>query len=261
MLDRDYFDNPLASEDEYHTHGKHSSALATLRFYASMVLTVWSSSRLAKRGAYDGRQWANHSIRILRGLERAGVKLSLTGMDNLRSDGGPAVIVANHMSTLETFVLPGIVHPMKPCTFVVKPSLLDYPVFGHVMRARNPIVVSRDNPRKDLVTVLEEGKRLLVEGTSIILFPQTTRRSDFVPEEFNSLGVKLAKSAGVPVIPCALKTDAWANGTLIKDFGKIDPAKTVHFAFGEPVSIASGGKAEHQQIINFIAQNIAEWNG
>ena len=33
---------------------------------------------------------------------------------------GPAVIVGNHMSTLETFALPGLVVPFKPLTFVVK---------------------------------------------------------------------------------------------------------------------------------------------
>jgi 1-acyl-sn-glycerol-3-phosphate acyltransferase len=40
------------------------------------------------------------------------------------------------MSTLETFVLPYLIAPHRPMTFVVKKSLVEYPVFKHVMRAR-----------------------------------------------------------------------------------------------------------------------------
>jgi 1-acyl-sn-glycerol-3-phosphate acyltransferase len=39
-------------------------------------------------------------------LENVGVRFEITGLDNLKSFEGPAVFIANHMSTLETFVLP-----------------------------------------------------------------------------------------------------------------------------------------------------------
>ncbi|HSB34157.1 MAG TPA: 1-acyl-sn-glycerol-3-phosphate acyltransferase, partial [Nitrospirota bacterium] len=77
--------------------------------------------------------------------------------------------------------------------------------------------------------------------------------------QFNTIGVKLAKRACVPAVPIALKTDAWGTGALLKDFGRIDPAKTVHIAFGKPLEIRDRGSEEHQQIIDFIEGKLKEW--
>ena len=41
----------------------------------------------------------------------------------------PVIFIGNHMSTLETFVLPWIILPHRPLTFVVKRELLGYPLF------------------------------------------------------------------------------------------------------------------------------------
>jgi 1-acyl-sn-glycerol-3-phosphate acyltransferase len=165
------------------------------------------------------------------------------------------------MSTLETFVLPVIIAPIRDTTFVVKQSLVEYPVFKYVMRSRNPVTVGRLNPRDDLKAVLEGGAERLRAGMSVIIFPQTTRTPVFDYDQFNTIGIKLAKRAGVPMVPFALKTDAWGNGAHFKDFGKIDPTKTVHFAFGKPLTIKDRGNEEHQQVIDFITGKLKEWVG
>ena len=163
------------------------------------------------------------------------------------------------MSTLETFVLPVLISTFKESTFVVKQSLVDYPIFKHIMRSRNPITVGRSNPRDDLKAVLEGGTERLKAGTSIVIFPQTTRTPVFDPDQFNTIGVKLAKKAGVPVVPIALKTDAWGTGSFIKDYGRIYPEKPVHIAFGEPCEIKDRGNEEHAAIIEFISGKLREW--
>ena len=165
------------------------------------------------------------------------------------------------MSTLETMVLPCIISQFKDSTFVVKQSLVDYPVFKHIMRARNPITVGRTNPRDDLKAVFEGGEERLKAGISIVIFPQTTRTEVFDPAQFNTIGIKLAKKANVPVVPIALKTDAWGNGKYLKDYGKVDVSKKVWFAFGKPLTITGRGDAEHQQIIDFISGKLKEWGG
>jgi 1-acyl-sn-glycerol-3-phosphate acyltransferase len=158
-------------------------------------------------------------------------------------------------------VLPTVIQPLKRVAFVVKKSLVEYPVFGHLMRARDPIVVGRTNPREDLKAVFEGGVERLRSGISIVVFPQRTRSPLFDPASFNSIGIKLAKKAQVPVVPLALKTDAWANGTLLKDFGRIDPSRPVHFAFGEPQLVQGCGAAEHQRVVEFIRGNLESWGG
>jgi 1-acyl-sn-glycerol-3-phosphate acyltransferase len=81
----------------------------------------------------------------------------------------------------------------------------------------------------------------------------------FRPAEFNTLGIKLALKAGVPVVPIALKTDAWGVGKIMKDFGRIDRTKKVRFAFGKPMEIKGRGADEHQAIISFIQESLARW--
>ena len=101
-------------------------------------------------------------------------------------------------------MLPGIIRPHRAVTFVMKKSLVTLPFFGAVMRSRDPIVVGRTNPREDLTAVLEGGVERLKKGISIIVFPQSTRTPDFDPQHFNTIGVKLARKAGVPVVPAFL---------------------------------------------------------
>jgi len=257
---------PLTDKDTYVTDPDMPRSLFSriffrplFSFYPQVFRNVWRNSRKALKGVYDGDDWANSSRDILRALENVGVCLEIKGLDNLRGFEGPAVFIANHMSTLETFVLPSIIHPLKPVTFVVKKSLVSAPVFGPIMRSRDPILVGRTNPRDDLKTVLNEGAKKIEQGISVIIFPQSTRSAVFKPEEFNSLGIKLALKAGATVVPIALKTDAWGTGKLIKDFGPVDRNKKVLFAIGEPMKIKDRGAEEHQKVIDFIRNNLAKW--
>jgi 1-acyl-sn-glycerol-3-phosphate acyltransferase len=234
--------------------------LTSLAFYVRLMFIVIRGSSRAKSGRYGTPEWCENSFATLRALEAVGVKFDITGTTFFREVEGPCVFIANHMSTLETFILPTIIAPFKDVTFVVKQSLVDYPIFKHIMRARNPITVGRTNPREDLKAVLDGGTERLKAGISIIIFPQTTRTPVFDPEQFNTIGIKLAKRAGVPVVPIALRTNAWGNGTFLKDYGRIDPSKTVHFAFGKPLTIKDRGIEEHQEIIEFISGKLKVWD-
>lgn len=231
-----------------------------LYFTVKYARIVFRTRNQAIKGIYDRKAWADSSFYIFRFIEKTGGNFQITGMENISKDPGPVVFIGNHMSTLETMVLPGLIAPHREVTFVVKESLVRHPLFGHVMRSRDPIVVGRTDPRKDLEEVMTKGMELLAKGTSIVIFPQSTRSVVFRPEDFNSLGVKLAKKAGVKVVPIALKTDFWGQGKLIKELGPLDSKKTIHFRFGEPFEIESGGKTENQMIIDFIEGSIKEWS-
>jgi 1-acyl-sn-glycerol-3-phosphate acyltransferase len=224
--------------------------------YISLVLR---SRRTALKGKYDTQAWENTSYESLKILESCGGKFHITGLDHIRQCKGPVVFVSNHMSTLETMVFPCIISPLKKVTFVVKESLVKHPLFGPVMRTRNPIIVSRSNLREDLMVVMKTGQELLAEGTSIVIFPQSTRKAEFVPAEFNSLGIKLADKAGVQVIPVAIKTDFWGNGKFLKELGPINRNKPIFMNFGEAITVGGSTKESHQKVIDFIAENISKW--
>ena len=233
--------------------------LPTLFFYKEMLKIVFQSAKLAKAGVFTSDLWTDASLKIVRALEEVGGRFEIEGTDHFKTIEGPCVFIGNHMSTLETFVLPCLIEPMREVTFVVKHQLVAMPVFGHIMRSRNPVVVGRTNPREDLAAVLEEGSARLRDNISVVVFPQSTRSLRLDPKLFNTIGVKLAKKAGVPVVPVALKTNAWGMGLFVKDFGRIVPKQTVHFRFGEPMTITDNGKQQHMEIYSFIQNSLEEW--
>jgi 1-acyl-sn-glycerol-3-phosphate acyltransferase len=231
----------------------------SLTFYYRFLRLVFHFSARAKAGQYGDEEWQQSSLAVLRALESVGVGVEISGMAAIHKVAGPCVFIANHMSTLETIILPGVIQPLKDVTFVVKRGIAEYPVFKHIILSRQPIVVDRVSPRDDLARVLEEGSRLLGQGRSVIVFPQTTRTLTFDPAHFNTMGVKLARKASAPMLPVAVKSDAWGIGKLVKEFGKIDPAKKVQIAFGEPLEIQGRGHEAHNAVVEFIAGKLQSW--
>ncbi len=234
-------------------------ALATAVYYARLVNLIVRSSRVARRGRYTSKQWCWDSHFVMQILESVGGTVHISGLKKMARHPGPVVFIANHMSMLDTFLLPGLVLPFRRVTFVIKEGLLDYPAFGWIMKAVKPIAVKRQNPRKDLKTVLSEGQRFLAENCSVIIFPQATRSARFDPATFNTLGVKLARKAGVPVVPVALKTDFQQNGKYIKEMGPVNPQKPVYIQFGDPMVVQGNGQATHRAIVDFIEAKLAAW--
>ena len=229
-------------------------------FYLKYFSIVLYTRKQARKGIYDFDAWMKSSFDIMHHIERFGGRFEISGFDNLRNNSGPVVLIGNHMSTLETMVLPCLVAPFINIIFVVKQSLANHPFIGEVLRARDVITVTRENSRQDLITILEKGIEKISKGLSVVIFPQTTRRTVFNPAEFNSIGVKLAQKANVKIIPFALKTDFWSNGKgILKDLGEIDTKKTIHFAFGAPIELTDNGKNANVEAIAFIEKNLTEW--
>ncbi len=231
-------------------------------WYRIRVLgVVTKGGRLYRSGNWNTETWLDLSLDIWRGVEGCGGRFEVSGTENLAALEGPAVIVANHMSLLETFAIPAMVLPYCDMTFVVKKSLTQLPLFKDVMAGVRPISVGRDNPREDLKTLMEEGPKALSEGRSVVVFPQSTRSVMFQPSQFNSLGSKVAKRAGVPILPLALKTDMHGIGKVLRDFGPVDRSRTVRFKFGPPMTVEGNGRDEHEACVRFISNALREWGG
>lgn len=229
-------------------------------YHLLVIDRVWRGGQLARRGRMDDAEWGQKCLDVIRCVERCGGRVHIEIPEAARRCT-PCVYVANHMSVLETITLPAVLLVFGHPTIVVKRELLHYPALCHTLRAVQPIAVSRSDPREDLKTVLVEGKASLEAGRSVLVFPQATRSPVFEPAAFNSLGVKLASRSGVPVVPLALKTDFCGIGPIVKEVGRIDRGRTVHFRFGEPLAPASDGKATHAAVVDFIAGSIREWGG
>lgn len=231
------------------------------RFYVSGVFgALLSGDAAALRRDHTQRAFSTLSFRIVKCVESTGATVGVEGTANLaRSGAAPRVFVANHSSLLETFHLPCILGAFGPLTIVAKRSLSKYPLFGECLKAVHPILLERKSARHDLAETLSQGRRHLSDGRSVLLFPQGTRTAVFDPRKFNSLGAKLAREAGVALVPVACKTDFAVPGRLIKDLGPIDPSKTVRYAIGQELSPSLPQPELQKACTDFISQTLGRW--
>lgn len=201
-------------------------------FYLNNFGIFARTGRCGRRGRLDKERQIYYSNKNFRLVEKCGGRIHLRGLENLRDvSGEPVVLIGNHMSLLETALFHAVAREYLDFTFVIKQSLLTVPFFRDIMRSLGAIPVGRENPRDDLRAVLGDGKKVLESGRSIIIFPQSTRSETFDAAKFNSIGIKLAKSAGVRVLPFALKTDFLGNGKYLRDMGPVRPKRGVYFEF------------------------------
>ena len=233
--------------------------LADGRFHWGVFRQIVISARAARSGHYDSAAWAQHSFDMLRLVERFGVTATYEGFAPRAALAAPVVYASNHMSTLETALLPSALLSFGPLAVVLKESLLHYPYFGAVCRAIDPIVVSRRHARADLQAVLEQGCAKLAAGTSVLLFPQATRAPVFQAARFNSMAVKLAQAAGAPLVPVAVQTDFMRIGRWIKDLGPVDPTRPVRIACGPVLPSATPARELQRQCIEHIAGQLQAW--
>lgn len=158
-----------------------------------------------------------------------GIKNRVTGMENLPTgQKSPAVLLVKHQSTWETLVMPAIMpHPLA---YVFKKELLYIPFFGWSMARMDMIHIDRSQGKRAFAKVVEQGKRLMEEGTWVIMFPEGTRIPRGQKGEYKSGGTRLAIQAGVPVIPIAVTSaKCWPRKAFIKTPGIVD------ISIGKPI--------------------------
>ncbi|MFN7123657.1 MAG: lysophospholipid acyltransferase family protein, partial [Hydrogenophaga sp.] len=77
---------------------------------------------------------------------------------------------------------------------------------------------------------VEQGQRLLNQGTWVIMFPEGTRIPRGQKGTYKSGGTRLAVETGAPVIPIAVTSaKCWPRKAFVKKPG------TVEFSIGKPI--------------------------
>jgi 1-acyl-sn-glycerol-3-phosphate acyltransferase len=124
---------------------------------------------------------------------------------------GPYVILANHISYLDIFLMYTIV-PKHPFLFLGKGELLRYPIIGAYFKRLNIPVHRGDRVKaaRSLIQATEEVQK----GWSIVIFPEG-RIPNVNPKmiPFKSGAFQLAKKLNLPIVPMTFTN----NHTLFSD--------------------------------------------
>ena len=159
-----------------------------------------------------------------------GIRNRVTGMENLPTgQTSAAVLLLKHQSTWETLCMPALMpHPLA---YVFKKELLYVPFFGWSMARMDMIHIDRKDGRRAFSKVVEQGKRLMAQGTWVIMFPEGTRIPRGQQGVYKSGGARLAIQTGAPVIPIAVTSaKCWPRKAFIKTPGVVD------ISIGKPIS-------------------------
>jgi 1-acyl-sn-glycerol-3-phosphate acyltransferase len=158
-----------------------------------------------------------------------GIRNQVIGFENLPvGSTAPAVLLLKHQSTWETFCMPTLMpHPLA---YVFKKELLYVPFFGWAMAKMDMIHIDRSKRAQAFNKVVAQGKRLLDQGTWVIMFPEGTRIDRGQKGQYKSGGTRLAIETGAPVIPIAVTSaKCWPRKAFIKRPG------VVEFSIGKPI--------------------------
>ncbi|MER6945236.1 lysophospholipid acyltransferase family protein [Nonomuraea sp. NPDC000554] len=125
----------------------------------------------------------------------------ITGAVNVPRKG-PAILAANHLSVLDSFLLPALLP--RHVTFVAKNEYFSgNPVSGWFMRLGGSLPIDRDSAHA-AQTMLDAAADLLEQGELFGIHPEGTRSPDGRLYR-GKIGVAwLALKTGAPVLPVAL---------------------------------------------------------
>lgn len=112
----------------------------------------------------------------------------------------PFIIVANHSSYLDIFLLPSIL-PRHPFAFLGKAEILRYPIVRTYFKALNIPVYRKDKSKAGQAFV--QAKKAIEAGWSIVIFPEGTISEVNIPQllPFKNGAFRLAKDLKVPILP------------------------------------------------------------
>ena len=139
---------------------------------------------------------------------------------NIENIPDRAVIVASkHQSAFETLLLFRLV---KNSIFIHKRELFLIPIFGLYLKKSNMISINRNEGAKAIRKMLIEVKQNILNGYSIIIFPEGTRKKPGDPPDYKTGIAGIYKESEAEVLPVAVNSgNYWPKHTFIKKPGKI----------------------------------------
>ena len=168
-----------------------------------LLITILTTSTVIVGGFFgDASFWGYYPPRIWSKLFCAIslVKVEVKGRENIK-DNESYIFVANHQGSYDIFLVYGYLnHNFK---WVLKHTLRKVPMVGKACEAAKHIFVDRTNP-KGIKRTIEEAKKTLQGGMSVVVFPEGTRSSDGRIKKFKRGAFQLAVDLNMPVVPMTI---------------------------------------------------------
>ena len=176
-------------------------------------------------------------------LALSGVRVRYVNLENARRNP-VSVFVSNHVSNLEP---PALLAVLPRIAFILKKELGRIPLLGYIMKLGSFIYVDR-NRADSRHYALEQAKRTLSNGVSLMIFPEGTRSRDGKLLPFRPGPFTMAIESGVPVTPVTVHG---ALGLMPRGSLKILPGEMT-IVFHEPIATADLGSGDRGSLMERV---------
>ncbi len=217
-----------------------------------LLIVLWCSIGYGSWGTRNfGRVWAKLALWI------QWCPVEVIGKENFVSKKNACVVVANHQSSFDIYVL--YAHIDMPFKWVLKESLRRMLFVGWACEASGFIFV--DNTKKSsIVDTMTSAKKALKEGYSVFIFPEGTRTLTGKLGRFKKGAFAMASELDVDVLPVTIDGayDVLKKGDFLPMPGKIK--MTIHPSmktsdYGhEPADLIRFGEAVKEQIASALPE-------
>jgi 1-acyl-sn-glycerol-3-phosphate acyltransferase len=146
----------------------------------------------------QGAAW-DSAIRHLTGGVLRALDIKLVSVGTTLPDQGSVLIVANHTSWLDSYVI----HTLFGCRFVAKSESFTWPIFRTILKGGKSIVIVRDSARGARFA-LEAVTAALRAGDRVAFFPEGTTTDGTHLRDFHPALFQSAVETGALIQPIAL---------------------------------------------------------
>ena len=146
-----------------------------------------------------------------------GVTYEIKGLKNLSEE--PLIIVSKHQSAFETLAL---YYYLNKSFFIHKKQLFYIPIFGQYLMKSNMVSIDRTGQAKAMRKMISDVKKKLDEGSTIIIFPEGTRKKPREKADYKSGFIGIYNTSKRKLQPVALNSGLfWPKGVSIIKKGHI----------------------------------------
>ena len=170
------------------------------------------------------------------------IKHQIIGVENIPDE--TVLVTSKHQSTFETFAL---YYYLKDCFFIHKKELFIIPIFGQYLFKSNMVAIDRIGGTLTMRKMLEDVKKKLELGKSIIIFPEGTRKKPGSKPDYKTGFIGIHNHTKRKILPVALNSGlCWSKHSWVLRSGMI----TIKFL---PIIDKNLGKKE---LLNKVKESI-----
>ena len=155
---------------------------------------------------FPAKTWIKGIFILLKHI--CGVTHQLKGSANLTEE--PLIIVSKHQSAFETFAL---YYYLENSFFIHKKQLFYIPIFGQYLMKHNMVAIDRTGKGSAMRKMISSVKKKLDSGSTIIIFPEGTRKTPGEKPEYKTGFIGIYNTAKRKLQPVAVNSGLfWKKG-------------------------------------------------